>query len=347
MPRLERLAVGLWMRTPAPLKRRVRSQLERLGRIDLAARELQPAGDRVGGATERLYARLSPESIDELERRLAPAEAAAWAAAGSAERKRLALAFGVHLGIPEILEPTGLRQSMPPSEVHSISRGLGAADAGGAYDLADMVVEGVQRAGGRLEAGAAALDFGCSSGRVVRVLAAAFPDLRWHGREPNAGAIAWATEHLRDINFAVSAGEPPLDLHDGALDFAFAISIWSHFAEGAALRWLEEMQRVIRPGGLLLLTAHGYNSLAFLLRRRLRSREWLASVNATLYRRGFFFEDEFRAVGDEGVGGPEWGISFFSLEWLCSRTTPQWRLAWYAPGRALDNQDLIVLQRAD
>lgn len=317
--------------------------LLRLAGSELGERELEPAPDRVGVVTERLFARLSSEVMATLPSRLEPDEAAQWAAASPEQRKRLTLAFGAHLGLPEVLEPTGLSSAAPPEDVHAMTRG--ASDTGGAYDLADMVIEGLEQAGEIPAAGQAGLDFGCSSGRVVRALAAAFPDVVWHGREPNAGAIAWARDHLPDIDFQVSAQDPPLDFAASQLDFVFAISIWSHFAEAAALRWFEEMRRVIRPGGHLLLTAHGYHSVRFLSAHQLRAPEWLAAAHEGLDRRGYWFYDEFRGRGDEGIENPEWGTCFFSLEWLCAKLTPEWQLVHYAIGRALGNQDLIVLRR--
>ena len=105
------------------------------------------------------------------------------------------------------------------------------------------------------------LDFGCSSGRVVRMLAAALPDVAWSGCDPNAGAVDWASEHLHGIEFFVSPQAPPLELGDGALDLVYAISIWSHFDADAGLRWFDEMHRLLRPGGLLVVTTHGLSSL--------------------------------------------------------------------------------------
>ena len=111
-----------------------------------------------------------------------------------------------------MIEKSGLVPAQPPDEIHAMSRG--ALASGGSAGYADLVVSGLAGAGKRLEPGERVLDFGCSSGRVVRVLAAAFPDVRWHACDPNEAAVAWAQANLPGIEFAVSAQEPPLPYAD-------------------------------------------------------------------------------------------------------------------------------------
>ena len=67
--------------------------------------------------------------------------------------------------------------------------------AGGIYE-ADMVIDALLSGGGSIGAVHAALDFGCSSGRVLRSLTAAYPAIEWHGCDPNGPAIEWATANL-------------------------------------------------------------------------------------------------------------------------------------------------------
>ena len=124
-----------------------------------------------------------------------------------------------------------------------------------------------------------------------------------------------------------------------------AISIWSHYAAGAAARWLDEMARLIAPGGRLVLTFHGLHSLAHFSRERLRSPELLAQAARSLYERGSFFHDEFGPAGDAGVRHPEWGLSFFSVEWLLATTRDAWAASAHLPGAADGNQDVVVLAR--
>jgi SAM-dependent methyltransferase len=189
-----------------------------------------------------------------------------------------------------------------------------------------------------------ALDFGCSSGRVVRVLAAAYPDTRWHGCDPNGPAIAWASENLPGIEFFVNDNAPPLPLDDGSLDMAYAISIWSHFAPELGLRWFEEMHRLIRPGGHLVCTTHGLTSVAHSAAHG-RSEEQVEEILDSLYRRGWWYAPEFGEEGDWGVVNPDWGTAFVSPEWMLTHLCPRWRVLELAPGRNQENQDVYVLQR--
>jgi SAM-dependent methyltransferase len=221
----------------------------------------------------------------------------------------------------------------------------GSLAAGGSTYYGDLVADALHTAGLDPASARRALDFGCSSGRVVRVLAAAYPEVEWHGCDPIPDAIQWARENLPSIAFEVSPEQPPLPYEDGAFDFVFAISIWSHFGELAAVAWLEEMRRLIRPGGLIALTTAGMWTLAHDYELGLRRAEQLSVALASLYQRGFWFKDEFGEGGDHGISNPDWGTAFMTPEWLLARATPNWRLALFAPGRVEDAQDLYVLER--
>ena len=313
-------------------------------KTDRFARALSP--DLLGSApvTELLYSRLTDEDVAALESRLTPADAALWETADALDRKRLALAFAAHHDVQPALARSGLSSDMPPPGVHAMAQG--AAAAGGSTYYADLVVDALRQTGFGLEPGQTGLDFGCSSGRVVRVLAAAYPELEWHGCDPITDAIGWAREHLEGISFEQSPEYPPLPYEEAKFDFVFAISIWSHFAEGAALDWLREMRRVIKPGGRLVITTHGEQTVAHTHREGVRSAEQLDEVRATLYERGIWYAAEFGEAGDHGVANADWGTAFLTAEWLLTKLTPEWRVSFFRPGRVEANQDLYVLERS-
>jgi SAM-dependent methyltransferase len=247
------------------------------------------------------------------------------------------------LDVPGVAEKTGLSRAQPPDEVHSMARGPLAA-AGGIYE-ADLVVSALATAGVRADRVDTALDFGCSSGRVIRVLAAAYPNVRWFACDPNGPAIDWANNNIPAVEFFVSGNEPPLGLDAGSLDFAFAISIWSHFEPQLGGRWFDEMHRVIRPGGQLVFTTHGLTSIDHDGSSGRRSKAELEEILHGLYHQGWWYAPEFGDGGDWGVVNPGWGTAFLSPEWLLARLCPHWRVLEFAPGRNQANQDVYVLER--
>ena len=331
-------------------RRRVRARAGREPSIPVElTRELVPRGfasDRPV-VTNRLFDRLRPEDIAEAERRL---EAAGVDGSGDSRedaddgsRRRLLLSVALWLGVAQVSERTGLTAELPPDDVHAMARGPLAA-AGALYE-ADMVVNGLLSAGLDVDRIGRALDFGCSSGRIVRVLAAAYPDVGWQGCDPIVAAIEWARHHLPGIEFFANHDEPPLPIGDGELDLVFGISVWSHFEPAFGLRWFDEMRRVLRPGGQLLMTTHGLTSIDFYQRADERSPAQSLEIERALYSSGAWYAAEFGDQGDWGVAHPAWGTAFLSPEWVLTNLCPRWRVLEFAPGRNADNQDVYVLER--
>jgi len=307
--------------------------------VESFSRSISPEPLRSAPVTDLLYERLSPEDVAEVERRAGER----LGDVDGAERRRFLLHLGVHHGVPGVLECTGLTQDMPPQEVHAMARGPLAT--GGSTYYADLVVDALGSAGSPITEGMRWLDFGCSSARVVRVLAAAYPACEWHGCDPIPDAIEWAGEHIDGVSFARSPETPPLPYEDERFDCVYAISIWSHFAAPAALAWLREVRRVLRPGGTLVMSTHGYQTIAHDHRTDRRDDAQLHEVRSALWEEGFWYRPEFGEAGDHGVANPEWGTAFLTPEWLLARATPAWRVNAFAPGRVEDNQDLYVLER--
>jgi SAM-dependent methyltransferase len=294
--------------------------------------------------TDVLYSRLSDSDVDRVKSSLDESQAAALHGASVRDQKRSIISFAVHFGLTDVLGRVGLNAAIPPDDIHAMSRGVLAIAGGCLYG--DLVLDAMGLDTSVLRAGAKLLDFGCSSGRVVRVLAAAYPDSEWYGCDPNQDAIRWDRENLPGMQFAVSSGDPPLAMYsDGMFDVVFAISIWSHFAENAAVRWLNEMHRLVRPGGLLIITTHGYRSIAYLAENRLHDPLTLAEIRDSLYSRGFCFAPIFGKAGDWGYVHREWGEAFLSPEWLLAHVHPAWTVTKFEIGRVENNQDIYTLQR--
>lgn len=102
------------------------------------------------------------------------------------------------------------------------------------------------------------LDFGCGCGRVIRYWSRLVPPQRLYGTDINPELIAWDQKHLNKIaDFQVNALEPPLKYPANFFDFVYAISVFTHLPESLQFAWINELHRILRLGGLLLISVHG------------------------------------------------------------------------------------------
>ena len=147
---------------------------------------------------------------------------------------------------------------MPPAELVVLVSGpsrlwfseQGKADAAKFRALA-------ARQGVDIAAGPDVLDFGCGAGRIARWLA---PDViaaggTFVGSDLNPRLAGWCAANLPG-RYLVNGLRPPLDLTDDSIDLVYAHSVLTHLTEPTAVAWLAELARVLRPGGLALLTFH-------------------------------------------------------------------------------------------
>jgi SAM-dependent methyltransferase len=136
------------------------------------------------------------------------------------------------------------------------------------------------------------LDFGCGCGRLLRWFQRALPHCALHGVDVRAASIDWCRAHLRG-RFLANATAPPLDLADGSVELAVALSVFSHLSRAHNLAWMAELARVTRPGGLILVSTHGAFALAVTARSAEHQRDLLigegevAALLRQLGREGF------------------------------------------------------------
>jgi SAM-dependent methyltransferase len=122
----------------------------------------------------------------------------------------------------------------------------------------------------RIEAAAAAtagrfpspvLDLGCGVGRVLAHLDDTGADL--YGCDLNEDAISWCRAHLRG-DFRTTNVDPPLPYPDRFFGLVYAISVLTHLPEKLQRKWIDELHRIVRLDGVVLVTTHGRSTTAML-----------------------------------------------------------------------------------
>jgi SAM-dependent methyltransferase len=125
----------------------------------------------------------------------------------------------------------------------------------GGYVGYQSIVNLLRKNGVDLETIEPILDFGCGCGRVSRHWQKI--GKRVYGVDYNEKLVAWCQENLPFGHFSTNQLQPPLDFADSTFGLAYALSVFTHLPEEVQLAWIQELSRVIKPGGYLVFTTHG------------------------------------------------------------------------------------------
>lgn len=125
------------------------------------------------------------------------------------------------------------------------------------------------------------LDWGCGCGRFTRhFVDAGFTDVS--GCDIDDEAVEWCRRNLAPASFSRSSPDPPLPHEDASMDVVIACSVFTHLSREAQDRWLEELRRVLAPGGLLLASVNG--AFTFARAHQARARTPVGAIRRRLRR---------------------------------------------------------------
>lgn len=103
------------------------------------------------------------------------------------------------------------------------------------------------------------LDFGCGCGRVLAGWEHALPaGATLLGCDINPRLVSFCSTNIPFARTWVSSFLPPLEgITNGMIDFVYAASVFTHVDKSAAMMWAVEMKRIIKPGGILMMSYSG------------------------------------------------------------------------------------------
>jgi SAM-dependent methyltransferase len=163
------------------------------------------------------------------------------------------------------------------------------------------------------------LDFGCGCGRTLIHLKDLAPRAQFEGTDIDERAIEWCKEHLPFATFRVGQASPPTDYAPDSFDFIYAISVFTHLDEDNQFRWLEELRRIAKSEGVLLLTVD--SSLAG--------------------EKGFVFQKSY----EDGLFPAWYQNAFHSEKYVRENFGKYFEVMGYFPRGMNEHQDVVMLRK--
>lgn len=98
------------------------------------------------------------------------------------------------------------------------------------------------------------LDFGVGWGRMIRYFLKDVVAENLHGVDVAPQMVEICKNTIPDGTFALIEPAPPVHFASNSFDIVYAYSVFSHLAEGIHMKWVEEIARILKPGGILVAT---------------------------------------------------------------------------------------------
>jgi len=164
------------------------------------------------------------------------------------------------------------------------------------------------------------LDFGCGCGRTLVHMKSLSPDAQFDGTDIDVKAIDWCKRNLKFANFDLSKETPPIDYAADSFDLIYAISVFTHLDENYQFLWLEELRRIAKPGGMIVLTVHGAKN-----------------------DQGFLFERSY----EEGLFPAWYQNTYHSEQYIRENFGKYFNILGHFPKSLNAFQDVVVLQKRE
>lgn len=103
------------------------------------------------------------------------------------------------------------------------------------------------------------LDFGAGCGRTLQFSSKDFNEI-W-ATDIDAEAIDFIVQSYSGVNASCNNYDPPTEYEENFFDIIYSVSIWTHIPPENQEAWLREIQRILKPNGLALITFLGENCL--------------------------------------------------------------------------------------
>ncbi len=213
-----------------------------------------------------------------------------------------------------------------------------------ARDNATAIVGAIRRHRVSMSGTTRILDWGCGSGRVLQALyldnfARLLPSERplLFGADVDRPAVVWASRHHPFGRFHATKPLPPLPFEAAFFSLIIGISVFTHLDQTYEFAWLAELRRILRPGGVMLLTFHGSFPASIAMKSH-------PEESARLQEKGMVFRAPKGSQWRAGLP-PFYGTTYHTERYIRSTYSEGFTLLEYIERGIRNYQDLVVLTR--
>ena len=178
------------------------------------------------------------------------------------------------------------------------------------------------------------LDFGCGCGRLALALQnRGLTGLRAIGCDVDERAILWCQQFLERDKFVVNSALPPSPFKNETFDLIWCGSVFTHLDENRQDLWLAEINRILKPDGILLASVHGPQCW------EPRLPSWTIDK---LRRKGQVFA---RFGADAGIHPAWYQVAWHTEQYIREHWASVFEILGYLPLRFNDYQDIVVARK--
>jgi SAM-dependent methyltransferase len=179
------------------------------------------------------------------------------------------------------------------------------------------------------------LDWGCGCGRTIQFFLKYSPITKVFGCDVDDEAINWCKNNISSAEFSTIPFFPPTAYSDNSFDLIVSYSIFTHLTEENQAFWLQEMNRILVPGGIFITTVHGEFAAMFSLPQSIID--------------GMLVNGIYDGINDETLAGvaPEdyYRATFQNRDYTCRTWAKYFTVLEYKERYAGNFQDMVVLKK--
>lgn len=183
------------------------------------------------------------------------------------------------------------------------------------------------------------LDFGAGTGRVLQNF---YGKCNLFACDVNKPTMDYISKTFPNVTTSSIHNNQSLDYHNNYFDIVYSISVWTHLSLDFQKLWLKELNRILKPGGLALITVSGIENFKQTMTDKLTDMtpEKLDEVGTYHYKYPYLE----KTVQYPGVD-PQYGRAFHTEKYIRQNWNNNWNILDFENGIGDYGQDLVILKK--